>query len=120
MTFGGSGGTPITFRTALAISLALTPRVRAFARRRRLADTVDSSRKVHTGRIPRLGGIAIVCAFLASLGVAALSGAVLGSDDAVRFAVLAGGASVLALLGLADDLWNVGARWKLLCQSSVA
>jgi UDP-GlcNAc:undecaprenyl-phosphate GlcNAc-1-phosphate transferase len=78
---------------------------------------------LHTGRIPRLGGIAIVCAFLSSLGVAALSGDVVRSvlaDDAIRFAVLAGGASVLALLGLADDLWNVGARWKLLCQISVA
>ncbi|TMB26867.1 MAG: undecaprenyl/decaprenyl-phosphate alpha-N-acetylglucosaminyl 1-phosphate transferase, partial [Deltaproteobacteria bacterium] len=123
MTLPGAGRISITFFVSLAISLALTRAVREFALRRRIVDAVDSSRKLHAREIPRLGGIAIVCAFFLALGIAAFAGDGLGSafvDDPVRIATLIGGAAALALLGLADDLCSLSARWKLIGQIGVS
>ena len=56
------------FLVALLASLGLTYVVRGQARRFELFDAADE-RKVHTGAIPRVGGIAIVAATAISLGV---------------------------------------------------
>ena len=117
------GGIAITFFLALAISLALTPAIRDFALRRGIVDAADSSRKLHTRPIPRLGGIAILCAAFSSLAVflpwdETLRSAFAGGT--IRVAVLLGGAGILGLIGLADDLRSIRARWKLLGQVFVA
>src|SRR5690348_5475123 len=113
------GVVSIIFLVSLAFSLVLTRVIREFALRRGILDAADSSRKLHTRDIPRLGGIAIVCAFLLALVVAAITGDVLGSalvHDPRPIATLIGGAVAFGLLGLADDLRNLPARWKLLGQ----
>jgi len=117
------GVVSITFLVSLAFSLVLTRVIREFALRRGILDAADSSRKLHTRDIPRLGGIDIVCAFLLALVVAAISGDVLGSalvHDPRRIATLIGGAVAFGLLGLADDLRNLPARWKLLGQVAIS
>ena len=102
----------------------LTAAVREFALRRQIVDTADSSRKLHSRNVPRLGGIAIVCAFFLALAAGAFfDDGFLRSAfvrDPVRVATLGVGAAVLALLGLADDLRNLSARWKLLVQIGVS
>ena len=57
----------VTFFCAAFVCTALVPAIRRFAHRRGLFDQITSSRKVHSVRIPRLGGIAIVAGFYAPL-----------------------------------------------------
>jgi UDP-GlcNAc:undecaprenyl-phosphate GlcNAc-1-phosphate transferase len=108
----------IGFFLSLAISLVLTRALRDFALRRRLIDAADSSRKLHTRDTPRLGGVAIIGAFLVAFGAAASFDEFLRSAflHDPRVTTLVGGALAFALLGLADDLRNLPARWKLLGQ----
>ncbi len=57
----------VAFLIALGLSTALIPVVKSVARRYRLFDRNQSSRKIHANAIPRLGGVAIVAAFYAPL-----------------------------------------------------
>ena len=57
----------VAFVCAALVCTALVPVIRRFARRRGLFDHITSSRKVHSARVPRLGGIAIVAGFYAPL-----------------------------------------------------
>jgi len=111
----------ITFCVSLAFSLFLTPAVRDFALRREIVDAADSSRKLHTRRIPRLGGVAIVAAFLFAMVVSVIADATLRAAvgrNARGLIVLVGGAAVLGIVGVADDLRDVRPRWKLLAQAA--
>jgi len=113
----------VAFVTATAIAALLTPIVRSFCLHWGLLDHALSSRKVHGKPIPRLGGIAIVGAFLAPLAVLYF----VNSDVGKRFWVdprhalgLFIGGLVIAALGIYDDLRGSGARIKLIVQFSVA
>jgi len=57
----------VAFVFAMLLGAALTPMVRDAALRLGLLDHGLSARKVHGKAIPRLGGLAIVIAFLAPL-----------------------------------------------------
>jgi UDP-GlcNAc:undecaprenyl-phosphate GlcNAc-1-phosphate transferase len=103
--------------------LLLTPAVRDFALRRKIIDTANSSRKVHTGSIPRIGGIAILCAFFFSLSMALFVDPSLLAgfgEHRMRIWVFLGGAAVIGGLGLIDDFRSLPARWKLAVQCAVA
>ncbi len=56
-----------SFVLAAIVAAILTPLVRDFALRRNLLDDATGERKIHVGRIPRLGGVAIIFAFYVSL-----------------------------------------------------
>lgn len=97
--------------------------IRSFALRRGLLDAATGDRKIHVGRIPRLGGVAIICAFYVSLA------AVLGSNSTVgaffkgdwrhSMSMLAGGL-VIAGLGIYDDVRGADAKTKFAVQFAVA
>lgn len=83
-----------------------------FSRRFGLYDTVDS-RKVHTGNVPRLGGVGIFLGFVAGLLVYSFL-----SDETTGFRVwgLIVGSALVFAMGVWDDLNPWRARIKLLVQ----
>lgn len=104
-------------RAALAAILgcgaafALTPAAIALSLRMGAMDVPRDFRRMHTRPIPRGGGVAILLAFL-------LTAALLGERGRALSALSVGGGAML-LLGLADDLFTLGARSKLALQSSI-
>jgi UDP-GlcNAc:undecaprenyl-phosphate GlcNAc-1-phosphate transferase len=54
------------FGIAFVVTFLLTPLVRAAARRAGAYDMPDGWRKLHSGPIPRLGGIAVAVGFYLS------------------------------------------------------
>lgn len=89
-------------------------------------DIVDhhNSRKIHRGKIPRIGGVGIAIGTLLAPAILlvttkapewkeALSG------RSIMFVVIGGGLAI-SLLGLIDDVWGLKARWKFLFQVAIA
>lgn len=107
---------------AMLIAGALTPLVRSWATRFGSIDK-ESTRKIHAGNIPRLGGVAIAAGFYAPL--LALSTRVNLFESALFeqpkrvTALLVGGAIILAL-GVWDDFRGASAHKKLAVQIPVA
>lgn len=113
----------VGFTIAVVTAYLLTPLVRWGAHRFKLVDDPSEERKVHEKPIPRLGGVAIAAGFF--LPVLALNFV----DNDVSQAYLAdiqaligliGGASVMVLVGLLDDVFHLSARYKLAAQVAVA
>jgi UDP-GlcNAc:undecaprenyl-phosphate GlcNAc-1-phosphate transferase len=105
------------------VCAAFVPVISRFARRRGLFDHISSSRKVHSSRIPRLGGLAIVAGFYAPLLALILYPTGLGgtfySEGPRAFAFLFGGLAIAAL-GLFDDSFGAGAAEKFSVEIAVA
>lgn len=99
------------FIIALGVAYLVTPFVQRLAVRWGAVDKPDE-RKVHTGIIPRLGGLAIYAGFLVS---------VLASAHVTLelFGILAGGTAIL-LLGVIDDIYQIPAKVKLAGQIAAA
>ena len=113
------------FLAAAAISLGLTPLIRALVRRRGIVDT-PNHRRVNVTPVPRGGGVAVVAAFLAVGGGLVLFNEEIGPMPPPRgipsgelLALFLGGA-VAAAVGAADDLFDLRARWQLLGQLGLA
>ena len=100
-----------------------TPLVREVANKWGLFDHGLSSRKLHGRPIPRLGGVAIVLAFLAPMAalffVSSEVGQRLWADSGAALALFVGGA-VIGALGVLDDVRGCGARTKFVVQFAVA
>jgi UDP-GlcNAc:undecaprenyl-phosphate GlcNAc-1-phosphate transferase len=113
----------VVFVLAIAAAAAFTPAVRDAAIRLGAYDQL-CSRKVHVRPVPRLGGIAMVAAFVAPVTGAALLDAWIGglglaSEPMELAAMLLGGAAIAAL-GVYDDLRGASAKLKLTVQFAVA
>lgn len=115
---------PVAVAAAAAIAAGgvLTPLVKRVAHRYQWYDLPDS-RKLHTGLIPRIGGLAIFLALTVGAGAGAGAGAAL---DLLRpglqpplLAAFAGAALIFAV-GLFDDFVPLRARVKLLLQIAIA
>ncbi|MEM1024828.1 MAG: MraY family glycosyltransferase [Myxococcota bacterium] len=117
----------ITFITAFVsaclVSALLTPVITALAHRQGWLDVPTESRKVHRRPVPRLGGVAVVVAFMTPLLGLLLVGnhasQLLYQDERLTLGLLLGGIAIVAL-GVYDDLKGADARLKLGVQSSVA
>jgi UDP-N-acetylmuramyl pentapeptide phosphotransferase/UDP-N-acetylglucosamine-1-phosphate transferase len=99
----------IAFFLALFLTCWLTPQVKNLAIRFGAVDRPDS-RRVHKGVIPRLGGLAIFGAFMLAIVVTHTS------QWGIEFVGFLVGAVLIVGLGVADDIWQIPARWKLLGQ----
>jgi UDP-GlcNAc:undecaprenyl-phosphate/decaprenyl-phosphate GlcNAc-1-phosphate transferase len=113
----------VAFLLALAVAAALTPLVERLARRFSWLDRPNESRKVHTRAVPRIGGIAVVTAFLAPIiGLIFHDNEI--SDllyaEPAKVLGLTAGATAIVALGIFDDLKGADARVKLVVQTSVA
>jgi len=95
----------VSFVLAAALSSWLTPRVRAAAIRFGIVDRPDGQLKQHTEPVAYLGGLAICLAFLLALALTATF------DSEVLAILLAG--SIVVILGLIDDLGQLGPWTKL-------
>ncbi len=113
----------VAFVLAALVAVVLTPLVRGLARRWGALDHALSSRKVHGRPVPRLGGIAIVAAFLAPVlalyVVDSDVGRQLWNGRRATGALVLGGLAIAAL-GVVDDLRGLGAKGKFTVQFGVA
>jgi UDP-GlcNAc:undecaprenyl-phosphate GlcNAc-1-phosphate transferase len=104
----------LIFIGALVLALAATPLARVLAPRLGLL-AVPRSRDLHTRPVPKMGGVAIVLAFLVGLVVLLL----VSPEERERlffFQQLAGiilGASLVSFLGIWDDRWGLSPLIKL-------
>jgi UDP-GlcNAc:undecaprenyl-phosphate GlcNAc-1-phosphate transferase len=98
---------------ALGLSLGLTPLFRKIALKSQFLDSPSGQLKKHTAPVPYLGGLAIYFSFLLTiLGVLVLAPPVEGA----RVLAILSGATVMALLGLVDDLFSLSPWVKFLFQ----
>lgn len=101
---------------AYLIGVCLVPFVIAFSKKEGLVDK-PNARKIHTKPISRIGGVAIwTSAMLAFLSLVVMSYYPYGS-------LLSGillGSSLMFLLGLIDDIYNLPAKFKLFIQIAIA
>lgn len=96
---------------AFIVALVVTPWVRSKALSWGAVDR-PNHRKVHSGIMPRLGGLAIFLAFVPfALIASSFKPAVLG---------LAIGASIILILGIVDDIKGISPRVKLAGQTAAA
>lgn len=101
----------VSFVIALVVSWFITPYVKSLAFRVGAIDTPDA-RKVHHDIMPRLGGLAIYAGFLtAAVCCVSITRDVLG--------ILLGG-TVILLVGIFDDIYQLTAKAKLLGQIAAA
>ena len=94
--------------SAAVCAYLLTPSVRSFAVAIKAVDVPGDARRVNDRAVPRMGGIAIFLGFLAALLVF--------SDASGPLAGVAAGAAVIALMGVADDVFCLRAPLKLAFQ----
>ncbi len=101
---------------AYIFGMFLVPMIIDFSRKEGLVD-VPNERKIHTKPISRIGGVAIFSSvMLTFLSLVLLSYYPSGS-------LLSGvllGSSLMFLLGLVDDIYNLDAKTKLFLQVSIA
>jgi UDP-N-acetylmuramyl pentapeptide phosphotransferase/UDP-N-acetylglucosamine-1-phosphate transferase len=90
--------------------------VRDTARRLRLVD-VPNERSLHKAPVPRLGGVAIVATVWLVLAIGTRFVPILDHRDVLYWL---GAASVIALLGLVDDVRPLPAAARLVVQTAVA
>jgi len=101
--------------TAGVVTGGTTPFVRRLARRLGAVDVPDDGRRVHRDPVPTLGGLAMFAGLLAALGVAAIIGGpfeALFSSTSEPIALLVG-ASVIVVVGIADDMIGLPPTVKL-------
>jgi UDP-GlcNAc:undecaprenyl-phosphate/decaprenyl-phosphate GlcNAc-1-phosphate transferase len=113
----------LSFTVATVTSASLTPLVRNIAVRRGALDQASGGRKVHVRPTPRLGGIAIVAAFLLPLIALFFVDSEIGrrfyGSQLQSLGMLVGGIAIAAL-GIYDDLKGANAKLKFLVQFGVA
>lgn len=111
-----------SFLAALIVAGLSTPVVRALALRLQVVDE-PTARRMHTRRIPRLGGVAIVAAFFLPLGllfaVDTVTARLLFERPELVGGMAVGGA-IVVVLGAFDDVAGVAAKNKLAIQSLAA
>ncbi|HET9594751.1 MAG TPA: MraY family glycosyltransferase, partial [Anaeromyxobacteraceae bacterium] len=112
----------IGFVLAAVCALLLTPSAGHLAHALGAIDRPTSGRKAHGRAVPRLGGLAIIAGFLASLALACpVEEAIdaLGARSALvdlRLAALVASSLLVAAVGIYDDVAGARPRHKLLVQ----
>ena len=107
-TFAGAGlGWLYLMAVAFGLSLAAVPMVRALASRWGVLD-VPAARKVHAVATPLLGGAAVYGAFAATV--------LFNFSFSLQLKGVAVGATIVVIVGILDDIYELPARVKLLGQ----
>jgi UDP-GlcNAc:undecaprenyl-phosphate/decaprenyl-phosphate GlcNAc-1-phosphate transferase len=108
--------------TSFLFSLLLTPLIRNAALHFGFVDS-PSDRKTHHVPIPRLGGVAIFAATLASYAVlllVGLNGGFIVKNSIPLALKLLPGVALIFGIGLADDIFNLSPWYKLFAQIAAA
>jgi UDP-GlcNAc:undecaprenyl-phosphate GlcNAc-1-phosphate transferase len=104
---------------ALTVSMGLTWVVRNHAIDRGWVAAPSSARHVHTGGIPRLGGVAIYLSFVFVSAIAVLVSPLFGLDHQITLRLLGrviGPATIVFLIGLYDDVRGASPAVKIACE----
>jgi UDP-GlcNAc:undecaprenyl-phosphate/decaprenyl-phosphate GlcNAc-1-phosphate transferase len=112
-----------TLGLGFLFSLLITPVVRRLAVRLGLIDRPDNHRKLHQRVVARAGGTAILLSTLLVLAVALhihFDWERLRVSQLMPYLSLLAAMVIIWLIGLADDIWNLRGRQKLLGQILVA
>ena len=112
----------LVFIASFLLSVVLTPLVRQFAIRFGIVDHPDGHRKLHGRVIARAGGTAVLFSVLIVGGIAATSFdlSLLEITHITPYLALLSAMVGIWLLGLADDIWTLRGRQKLLGQTVLA
>ncbi len=111
-----------SFVVALVVAFGVMPLVIRLAHRVGAVDR-PGERRIHSGSIPRLGGIGIFVAFLAGLGASTLiagRGGTIGGPADYNWPGVALGMTVIFLAGVYDDLRGLRPSIKLAFQTAAA
>lgn len=100
------------FIVALVISYILTPFVKRLAWKTGAVDIPKDERRVHTKPIPRIGGLAIYIAFIVTVLIT------MPVTDNIKGVIIGG--TLITILGVLDDIYNLPAKIKLLGQVAAA
>lgn len=101
---------------AMLLCIAVTPLVLSLSRTLGLID-LPGPRKVHAHPTPRIGGLAIAAAFFLSAGAAVVYGlgeGLIPREALPKFLAVAAAGFFIFLIGLADDIRPIPARFKAL------
>lgn len=108
MNLGHNSAVIVSYGVGALIACAATPLVRRLALREGAVDE-PSERKRHPGPLPSWGGLAIIAGFVA----ACFAGGAFHQLPVRALIGIAGGAVLIALVGLADDRFDLPAKTKL-------
>jgi UDP-GlcNAc:undecaprenyl-phosphate/decaprenyl-phosphate GlcNAc-1-phosphate transferase len=103
----------IVFLITFALSLGLTPLFRKIALRTQFLDTPTGQLKKHTAPVPYLGGFAIYFSFILGIFSALV---LMPPADTSRILALVVGGTVVAIMGLWDDLFSLSPAVKFLIE----
>jgi UDP-GlcNAc:undecaprenyl-phosphate GlcNAc-1-phosphate transferase len=107
-----------TYLCSCILAVVITPIVIAVGRKLRIYDS-PTARKVHTGQIPRIGGVAIfLSSTLLVMTVLFLDNTIGDRFRNIQTQVIAllGAATFIFLVGFVDDVRGVRVRYKLMAQ----
>lgn len=105
--------------SSFAAALFLTPLFRNLLNRHGIVDHPDRGRKLHPHPIPKMGGVPIAVAYLASFGILTLFGGAYGASAPLNFSLalkLFPAAAIVFAAGLLDDRYNLQPAQKILFQ----
>lgn len=100
----------LTVISSLVISMVLIPQIILISNRKRLLDFPDNDRKLHSRKVPNLGGVAIFFAFIISCSL------FINFDEFKHWNYIILSALTLFLTGITDDLLSLSPSKKLLAQ----
>ena len=100
---------------ASTLNIIFIPVIIFIARSRGWFDQVNA-RKIHTGKIPRLGGVGIFWSFALTLVLVLVFATATGSD-AIRYWPVALAMAIVHFVGLLDDFRDLRARLKFLAHT---
>jgi UDP-GlcNAc:undecaprenyl-phosphate/decaprenyl-phosphate GlcNAc-1-phosphate transferase len=106
------------FCGALVLSLLSMPLIIKFAHRRKLFDS-PNARKIHSGNIPRLGGLGIFASFAVSMLLTAVFTGI-GLGESKWIWTVLGCMIIVFTVGLIDDFQDIRARFKLILELTAA
>ena len=118
---GGSGWKVVlfTFFAAAFFTWRFTPRVRDFALKAGWADE-GGGRRVHQGRLPNAGGLAIFAGVVGALLLAALLRPIVVDDVMIQLLAILFGGALLVFVGFLDDQYGLSPGFRLMVQSAAA
>ncbi len=114
----------MAFVIAFAVACAATVAAREIALRANVVDRPDGFRKLDRRNVPLLGGVAVYVAFWAPVAALCFLYRNAVSDllrqHPAQLLALGGGATVVLVMGVLDDVRGLPARWKLILQMAAA
>ncbi len=109
----------LVFLAAALITWRFTPRVRAFALRVGWADE-GGGRRMHTGRLPNAGGLAVYAGVVGALVLAAVLRPIVVDRVLIQLLTILLGGSLLLFVGFLDDQFGLSPGFRLGVQTLAA